>query len=68
MAPQSTPREALYIETGLLDPETISLKQKIMMEHRMINSNNPRLQKLAKTEEPSLWKKTGKPSKKYPRN
>jgi len=58
MAPQSTPREALYIETGLLDPETISLKQKVMMEHRMTNSENPRLQKLAKTEEePSLWKK-----------
>ena len=28
MVPQSTPREALYIETGLLDPEAIRLKKK----------------------------------------
>ena len=27
MVPQSTPREALYIETGLLDPEAIRLKK-----------------------------------------
>ena len=26
MVPQNTPREALFIETGLLDPETISAK------------------------------------------
>ena len=38
MVPQTTPREVLYIETGLLDPETISLKQKIMMNQRIRTS------------------------------
>ena len=56
MTPQSTPREALYIETGLLDPETISLKQKAMMNHRLTNNTNQRLQKLATAAEPNLWK------------
>ena len=32
MVPQSTPREVLYIETGLLDPEAIRLKNRILME------------------------------------
>ena len=31
--PTGTPREALYIETGLLDPETIIKKNRISMEH-----------------------------------
>ena len=57
MTPQTTPREALYIETGLLDPETISIRQKVMMDHRLSNSTNSRLQKLAQTEENNLWKK-----------
>ena len=32
MVPESTPREALYIESGLLDIETITDKNRIMME------------------------------------
>ena len=56
MTPQTTPREALYIETGLLDPETISHKQKVMMDYRLKNNKNQRLQKLSDSEEPNLWK------------
>ena len=40
MVPQSTPREALYIETGLLDPEAIRLKNRVLMEHRMMNGTS----------------------------
>ena len=43
MVPQSTPREALYIETGLLDPEAISLKNRVLMEHRMMNGTSQRM-------------------------
>ena len=35
MTPTSTPREALYIETGLLDIETIDDKNRITMEERL---------------------------------
>ena len=63
MTPQSTPREALYIETGLLDPETIGLKQKVMMDYRLTNNPNPRLHKMATAEEPNLWKKLAEHAK-----
>ena len=43
MVPQSTPREALYIETGLLDPEAIRLKNRVIMEHRMMNDTSQRM-------------------------
>ena len=46
MVPQSTPREALYIETGLLDPEAIRLKKRVLMEHRLTNGNSQRMKKL----------------------
>ena len=63
MAPQSTPREALYIETGLLDPETISLKQKIMMDYRLKNSQNPRMKTLTTAEVPNLWRTSAEKAK-----
>ena len=40
MVPQSTPREALYIETGLLNPEAIRLKNRVIMEHSMMNGTS----------------------------
>ena len=46
MVPQSTPREALYIETGLLDPEAIRLKNRVLMEHRITNGNSQRMKEL----------------------
>ena len=63
MTPQTTPREALHIETGLLDPETISLKQKVMMDFRLNNNPNPRLHKLATAEETSMWSQLTKQAK-----
>ena len=57
MVPQSTPREALYIEPGLLDPETISAKNRIMIEHRLGNSN-PRMKRLTETSQEKSWRET----------
>ena len=45
MVPQSTPREALYIETRLLDPEAIRLKNRVLMEHRMMNGKSQRMKR-----------------------
>ena len=42
--PKGTPREALYIETGLLDPETIIIKNRITMEARI--KKNEQMKKL----------------------
>ena len=56
MTPQSTPRETLSIETGLMDPER-SHKQRIMMNHRIANSDNERLQILATPDEANHWQK-----------
>ena len=42
--PPGTPREALYIETGLLDPSTIIKKNRINMEIR-IQRNGSKLVK-----------------------
>ena len=54
MVPQTTPREALYIETGLLDPETLRHKNRLLTEHRLKNSNNARIKKAAENEL-SMW-------------
>ena len=63
MMPQKgTTRESLYIETGLLDPATIQHKQRLMMNHRMMYSNNERLKKLATSNTESLWKNLVKTS------
>ena len=56
LVPQSTPREALYIETGLLDPQIIGMKQKINMDHRLKIGKSTRLAKLARAEAPQTWK------------
>ena len=37
--PITTPREALYIETGLLDPRTIMDQKRIMMQPKSSNTN-----------------------------
>ena len=46
MVPQSTPMEALYTETRLLDLEAIRLKKRVLMEHRMTCGNSQRMNKL----------------------
>ena len=48
MTPQTTPREVLYIETGLLDPETISNKQRIMISNRLKKEPNMSLKNYSK--------------------
>ena len=55
MVPQTTPREALYIETGLLDPEAERMKNRILMEHRLTNNNSQRLQRAANNEVKKTW-------------
>ena len=56
LTPQTTPREALYIETGLLDPQTIAMKQRINMDHRLKNGTSSRLSRLAQAEGTYTWK------------
>ena len=58
LTPPTTPREALYIETGLLDPETISKKQRINMDHKLKTSQNPRYNKMAQIKGKKSWKET----------
>ena len=57
MVPQTTPRETLYIETGLLDPQTISYKQKIIMNERLKEGNNSRMKQITRENQNSLWEK-----------
>ena len=45
MVPKGTPREALYIETGLLDPEVIGLKNRVLMKHSMMNGTSQRMKR-----------------------
>ena len=56
MVPKRTPRELLYIETGLIDPITISKKQKIMTNYKMSNSTSIRNQRIANHEGEGTWR------------
>ena len=40
MVPISTSREVLYIETGLLEPETIIRRNRLLMENRIKKGKN----------------------------
>ena len=40
MVPQGTPKETLYIESGLLDIDTIRQKARMMMENRLMRQPN----------------------------
>jgi hypothetical protein len=62
MTPQSTPRESLYIETGLMDPETISKKQKVLLNYKLENSDQDRNRRIAGNDN-SHWKKKYGPVK-----
>ena len=50
MVPESTPREALYIESGLLDIERITDKNRIMMGERIKKNGNQLLNEVTKTQ------------------
>ena len=44
--PPTTPREALYMETGLLDPETMEKKRKLGMKSRLEEESNNLLKQI----------------------
>ena len=48
MVPESTPREVLYIKSGLLDIETITVKNRIMMGERIKKDGSQLLNKVTK--------------------
>ena len=56
MAPTSTPREALYIETGLLDIETLDDKNRISMGERLRKNSNNLLDEITNQDTPGGWK------------
>ena len=56
MVPESTPREALYIESGLLDIKTITDKNRIMMGERIKKNGTQLLNEVTKNTVPGGWK------------
>ena len=55
-----TSREALYIETGLMDPEALIIKNRINMEARIRNGDNQTMKDLLKSETKGSWIKENK--------
>ena len=53
--PKSTPRQALYIETGLLDPETIIKKNRISMEIRIKKGDNQMMKEIINLKHEGCW-------------
>lgn len=54
--PKSTPRENLYIETGLIDPETEIIKQKILFYIKKAkNTNDSDFKRLSQNQNPDSW-------------
>ena len=58
--PQTTPREALYLETGLLDVECAIKKNRISMEARIINGNNQTMKNVLKLRNKNCWAEQNK--------
>ena len=58
MTPVTTPREALYIETGLLDINHTVMKNRINMDKRLTENSNNLLTMILNTQEETGWKKT----------
>ena len=56
ITPSTTPREVLYMETGLLDPETISKKQRILTDYKMQNNTIERLKNITTIKGKGSWK------------
>ena len=53
--PTTTPREALYIETGLLDVKAITDQKRITMETRIHNNPTPTSKALDQSENKKTW-------------
>ena len=58
--PNSTPREALYMETGLLDPETKIKKNRLSMEARILQGENQLMKQIIKLETKGCWAEQNK--------
>ena len=56
MTSTSTPKETLYIETGLLDIETIDDKNRITMGERLEKTSNNLLNEITNSHTPGGWK------------
>ena len=55
MLPPTTPREVLYIETGLLDIETIILRNRVTMQERLKRNTNQLLERVSNEEIKNGW-------------
>jgi uncharacterized protein YggT (Ycf19 family) len=53
--PITTPREALYMETGLLDIDTIAKQKRITMKDRLDKTANQLLKTTLKNEQKGRW-------------
>ncbi len=56
--PPGTLREALYIETGLLDPRKIIKRNKINMETSIKRTGNKQLEEVVENNQKDGWKQT----------
>ena len=50
-----TPREALYMETGLYDPEMIIKRNRVNIEARIRNGENETMKQILKAQHPDSW-------------
>ena len=57
MTPVTTPREALYIETGLLDVQHTVMKNRINTDARLERNGNNLIRNILNTQEEKGWKK-----------
>ena len=57
MVPQTTPREVLYMETGLLDIQTTTDKNRIMMANRLDKNQDKLADKMMKINGKKSWNK-----------
>ena len=58
MVPPSTPREVLYIETGIMDPETIIKRNRILMQNRIRKGDSELMKQVIELEQKGGWKET----------
>ncbi len=56
--PGTLPREALYIETDLLDPTTIIKRNRIYMETGLKSTGNKQLKEVVENNQKDRWKQT----------
>jgi hypothetical protein len=54
--PTSTPREALYIETGIIDTNHTRIQKRIAMLHRLNQTKNNLIDKTLKKTSTQAWK------------